>query len=67
MKRNNQMEEALDNKNATPESEALDSISRAIDRLGTADAATPMGAIEVLAFKLEEASSKRDAIELHLR
>ena len=37
-----------------PTAEAINRLARAVDRLGTADAATPMGAIEVLAVAVRE-------------
>ena len=36
---------------------SLQGVARAIDRLGTADAATPMGAIEVLSKEMNEGFS----------
>jgi hypothetical protein len=36
---------------------AIDCLARAIDRLGTADAATPMGAIEILSMEIKEGFS----------
>ena len=38
--------------------DALNSIAAALSRLGTADAATPMGAIEHLVMEMEESSGK---------
>ena len=37
--------------------EAIGSLARAIDRLGPANAATPMGAIEILAMEVKEGFS----------
>ena len=36
---------------------AIGSLARAIDRLGTADAATPMGAIEILSMEIKDGFS----------
>ena len=36
---------------------AIGALSRSIDRLGTANAATPMGAIEILAMEVKEGFS----------
>lgn len=44
--------------------DSLESVVGAIHRLGTADAATPMGAIELLSLELKEGSKRlSDAVD----
>lgn len=41
--------------------EAVSELARAIDRLGTKDAATPMGAIELLASEVKRIADNMEA------